>query len=91
MDRLPKASRLLRIFAITEHFGVIADTPYGCGYRLGELAVAVSFFGHDVYFCVGDAALCLGQSGKSWLMEPDARDNDYLMSVLAEISTRYAA
>lgn len=79
----------MRVFATTEHFGVVADTPFGCGYRLYGLEVAVSFFGHHVYFISGDAVLVLSEFGTSALERADAVDNLYLLQLINEIDQRY--
>ncbi len=79
----------MRVFATTEHFGVVADTPFGCGYRLYGLEVAVSFFGHHVYFTSGDAVLVLTEFGTCALERADAVDNLYLLQLISEIDQRY--
>ncbi len=89
MPTLPSSQKLLRVFATTEYFGVVADTPYGCGYRLDGLAVAVSFFGHFVYFTSGDAVLSLNETGHPRLERPDATDNLYLLQLIDTLDLRY--
>jgi hypothetical protein len=89
MPTLPSGPFLLRVFATTEHFGVVADTPFGCGYRLQGLEVAVSFFGHHVYFVSGDAVLVLTESGTTTLARPDAADNRYLLDLISRIGLQY--
>lgn len=80
----------MRVFAITEHFGVVADTPYGCGYRFQQLEVAVSFFGHHVYFVSGDAVLVLTETGAVTLERPQATDNQYLMDLIDLLYRRHS-
>lgn len=89
MSTLPPSQKLLRVFATTEHFGVVADTPFGCGYRLQGLEVAVSFFGHHVYFASGDAVLVLTETGACKLERPDAVDNLYLLQLIDTVDQRY--
>lgn len=89
MPTLPSSQKLLRVFATTEHFGVVADTPFGCGYRLQGLEVAVSFFGHHVYFTSGDAVLVLTETGSCKLERQDAVDNLYLMQLIETVDQRY--
>lgn len=91
MRTLPSSQKLLRVFATTEHFGVVADTPFGCGYRLQALEVAVSFFGHHVYFVSGDAVLVLAETGTVALERPQANDNQYLLEVIDKIDLQYNA
>ncbi len=40
---MPAPQLLLSVFAKVETFGQIADTPFGVGYQLDDLQVAVSF------------------------------------------------
>lgn len=89
MPTLPSSQKLLRVFATTEHFGVVADTPYGCGYRLQGFAVAVSFFGHHVYFISGDAVLVLTETGSVRLERPHAVDNHYLLEHIDRVDLHY--
>ena len=88
---LPTSQKLLRVFATTEHFGVVADTAYGCGYRLKGLAVAVSFFGHHVYFICGDAVLVMTETGHVQLEREHATDNLYLLELIAQVDHQYNA
>ncbi len=89
MSTLPSSQKLLRVFATTEHFGVVADTPYGCGYRLDGLEVAVSFFGHHVYFVSGDAVLTLNETGHALLEHQNAANNLYLLQLIDTLDRRY--
>ncbi len=89
MSTLPSSQKLLRVFATTEHFGVVADTPFGCGYRLQDLSVAVSFFGHHVYFISGDAVLVLTETGAVRPERPQATDNQYLLDLIDQLDRRY--
>ena len=64
MPALPSPRLLMGVFAKAENFGRIADTPFGVDYQLQELAVAVSFFGHHVYFGYQQAVLVLANESQ---------------------------
>jgi hypothetical protein len=87
---LPPPRLLLSVFAKAEHFGVIADTPFGIGYQLEQLKVCVSFFGHSVYFCAGSAVLLLTDEQRPQLTSGEASAQQALLQLLVQLDSKYA-
>ena len=90
MHALPAPALLLSVFAKTEHFGIISDTPFGLGYRLQDLTVAVSFFGHHVYFCAHQAVLVLANEQQVSFADPAQPDNVSLLTQIYAIDQHFS-
>lgn len=89
MPALPSPRLLMGVFAKAENFGRIADTPFGVGYELQDLAVAVSFFGHHVYFGYQQAVLVLANGSQVRFAEPDHPANAELLDKIYAIDHQY--
>lgn len=89
MPALPSPRLLMGVFAKAENFGCIADTPFGVGYQLQEMAVAVSFFGHHVYFEYQQAVLVLANDSQVSFVEPDHPGNPALLDKIYAIDQHY--
>ncbi len=90
MPALPSPRLLMGVFAKAENFGRIADTPFGVGYQLQDLAVAVSFFGHHVYFGYQQAVLVLANESQVSFAEPDHPTNRLLLDKIYAIDQQYS-
>lgn len=90
MPALPSPRLLMGVFAKAEHFGRIADTPFGVGYQLQDLAVAVSFFGHHVYFGYQQAVLVLANESQVSFAEPDHPANALLLGKIYAIDQQFS-
>jgi hypothetical protein len=90
MPALPSPRLLMGIFAKAENFGRIADTPFGIGYQLQGLAVAVSFFGHHVYFGYQQAVLVLANESQVSFAEADHPANRDLLDKIYAIDQQYS-
>ena len=89
MPALPSPRLLIGVFAKAENFGHIADTPFGVGYQLQDVAVAVSFFGHHVYFGYQRAVLVLANESQVSFAEPDHPGNRGLLDKIYDIDQRF--
>jgi len=90
MPALPSPRLLMGVFAKAENFGRIADTPFGVGYQLQDLAVAVSFFGHHVYFGYQQAVLVLAHESQVSFDEPDHPANPSLLNKIYAIDQQFS-
>jgi hypothetical protein len=90
MTALPSPQLLMGVFAKAENFGRIADTPFGVGYQLQGLAVAVSFFGHHVYFGYQQAVLMLANETQVSFADPDLPTNRTLLDKIYAIDQQYS-
>ncbi len=89
MSALPSPRLLMGVFAKAENFGRIADTPFGVGYQLQGLAVAVSFFGHHVYFGYQQAVLVLANESQVSFAETDHAANRELLDKIYAIDQQF--
>ncbi len=90
MSALPSPKLLMAVFAKVENFGQIADTPFGVGYRLADVTVAVSFFGHHVYFGYQQAVLMLANDSQVSFVQIDHPANYALLEKIYAIEQRYS-
>lgn len=86
---MPAPQLLLSVFAKVETFGQIADTPFGVGYQLDGLQVAVSFFGHQVYFGYQGAVLVLAHDIQLSFARPELTENALLLEKITAIDLRF--
>lgn len=86
---MPAPQLLLSVFAKVETFGQIADTPFGVGYQLDDLQVAVSFFGHHVYFGYQGAVLVLESDTQLSFADPEHWQNSPLLDKISAIDRRF--
>lgn len=91
MLTMPAPQLLLSVFAKVETFGQIADTPFGVGYQLDGLQVAVSFFGHHVYFGYQGAVLVLANDTQLNFADPECWQNQHLLEKISSIDKRFAS
>jgi hypothetical protein len=91
MTALPSPQLLLSVFAKTEHFGRMTDTPYGLGYRLNDLTTTVSFFGHHLYFCYQQAVLILSNEYDVSFVDPEHPANPELLQQVYAIDQYFSS
>lgn len=89
MSTLPSPQLLMGLFAKVEHFGHIADTPFGVGYQLQGLTVAVSFFGHHLYVGYQQAVLVLAFERQVQFADAANQANAALLDKIYAIDAHY--
>lgn len=86
---MPAPQLLLSVFAKVETFGQVADTPFGVGYQLDGLQVAVSFFGHQVYFGYQGAVLVWTHDTQLSFADTELGNNAVLLDKITAIDQRF--
>lgn len=89
MTTLPSPQLLMGLFAKVEHFGHVADTPFGVGYQLQGLTVAVSFFGHHLYVGYQQAVLVLAFERQVQFADAANPANAALLDKIHAIDAQY--